>query len=569
MKRLIMVSMMFISGLVYADDEAVPAAPETTQSPHDSDSKSGEDSIMVANVHHINLDTTEVDGGGNWLNKRIWYERSQAVFGEIREMAKTSIDIRVQFSNEVNAVGQKIEVFWETVDYTKGELDDKFKEILTMLETEHKLTGDLSPAERDLQVAIKQELLVVEQIGKDIKAIHDIDNKIDDTLMQALKTIDECSDYETKAWDSFKAIGKELDDKKARNLYYQINNYKQNIEQKYGYLKSTLLPYLHNVLVAKVEMNISKINQAIATLKTKGVDLAKIMSKSQEDDIIQIHAREKAAAEIAVKKALEAEEIKAKEIAEKAAKALEEANNKSFDKVIHNYYQATIGKIVGFVHQGFVGTAIDSVGAHVKSYSFPLVTYAHHAMVGVKEYMQNLVHHIMIYFGGKSAIKSVVAEKMAEKAETKEHIADKVKEKIAEKVAAHDEKTDKPHGEKKSEASQDAKSVADTTKSEDHMSTSSDSHKKSELASTESSSDSTDSSALADANVTNSETDKDVVVQSLQNEETAQPSHAASFYRVFTTILDFIGTLIGSIYNCVMQFFKLLMSFSAYIMSGN
>ncbi len=149
---------MFISGLVYADDEAVPAAPETTQSPHDSDSKNGEDSIVVANVHHINLDTTEVDGGGNWLNKRIWYERSQGIFGEIREMAKTGIDIRVQFSNEVNAVGQKIEVFWETVDYTKGELDDKFKEILTMLETEQKLTGDLSPAERDLQVAIKQEL---------------------------------------------------------------------------------------------------------------------------------------------------------------------------------------------------------------------------------------------------------------------------------------------------------------------------------------------------------------------------------------------------------------------------
>src|SRR3989339_71116 len=242
MKRLIMVSMMFISGLVHADD-AVPAAPETTQSPHATDSKSGEDAINVANVHHINLDTTEVDGGGNWLNKRIWYERSQAVFDEIRVMVTAVSDVRIQFSNEVNAVGQKIDIFWETVDYTKGELDDKLKEILTMLETEQKLVGDLSPAERDLQAAIKQELLVVEQIGKDIKAIHDIDSKIDDTFKQALKTIDECRDYETKAWDSFKAIAKELDDKKARTMYYQMNNYKQNIEQKNNYLKSTLLPY--------------------------------------------------------------------------------------------------------------------------------------------------------------------------------------------------------------------------------------------------------------------------------------------------------------------------------------
>ncbi len=535
MKRLIMVSMMFVSSLVYADDAAVPSAPETIQSASDTSLDYDESAINVANIHHINLDNTEFDGGGNWLNKRIWYERSQVVFDEIRSMVNAIGDLRIQFSNEVNAVGQKIDSFWETVDYTKGQLDDKFKEMLIRLETEQKLTGDLSPEERNLQVTIKQELTVVEQIGKDIKAIHDVDDKIDDTFKQALKTIDECRDYESKSWDSFKAVGKELDDKKARNIYYQMNNYKQNIDQKSNYLKTTLLPYLHNVLVAKVEMNISKINQAVATLKTKGIDLEKIMSKTQEDDLTKIHAREKEAAEIAVKKALEAEEKKAKEIAKTAANALEEANKKSFNNVVHHYYQATIGKIVDFVYQGFVGNVIDTVSFYVKSYSFPLATYAYSGIMSVKAHMQNIVRHIMIYFGSEEAITKIVEEK----AEVKEHVADKVKEKIEEKLAAVHEKSDDNQDEKKSEEVKSDQPVADDIKK------------------------------IEPVSVVSKSDDKSAVVQSLQKEEKQQQSHASGLYHVLKTIFDLITTIIISIYNCILQFFKLLMSFAAYIMSGN
>ncbi len=522
MKRLIMVSMMFISGLVYAEDAAIPPAPAVVQSPSDANSKSSDDVISIANVHHIDLDTIDVDGGGNWLNKRIWYQKSQAIFDGIRTVVTSVGDIRIQFSNEVNAIGQKIDSFWETVDYTKGELDDKFKEILTMLDVEQKLLGDLSPDERNLQASIKEQLSVIDQIGKDIKSIHDVDDKIDQTLMQAFKTIDECREYETKAWDSFKAIGKELDDKKARNLYYQISNYKQNIDQKITYLKSTLLPYLHNVLVAKVEMNISKINDAVEKLKTKGIDLEKIMSKSQEDDIVHMHAREKAAAEIAVKKAVEDEQVKAKEAAEKAAKALEEAHQKSFTNVVNRYYESTIGKIVGFFH-------FDSLAKGIKSYSFPVATYIHHAMLSVKAYMSNLVHDIMAYFGGKAAVKKAVTEKIAEKIEDKKHIIDAVKEKIE---GAHPEE------------------------------------KASEVKVPEVAPIASPSTPAAENNVAVQAMKNDDVKDAPEND--AQPKeHVSSLYRVLTAIFDLIGSIFTGLYNCILQFFKLLMRLSAFLMSGN
>ena len=152
--------------------------------------------------------------------------------------------------------------------------------------------------------------------------------------------------------------------------------------------------------------------------------------------------------------------------------------------------------------------------------------------------------------------KAIIAEKIAEKVENKkEDIVDKIKEKIEEKTSIHHEKTDEHH---------------DGKKSEDHTSTSSDSDKKSETTSKESSSDSIKSSDSVDIQTITSDVDKKAAIQSLQSEEVQQQeSHATSFYHVFTTILDLIGTLIMSIYNCIVQFFKLLMSFSAYIMSGN
>ena len=541
MKRLIMVSMMLISGLVHAESVAVPPVPvavavppvpAATQSSSNTTSKSGDDSISIANVHHISLDTTDVDGGGNWLNKRIWYERSQAVFDEIRVMVSAVNDLRLQFSNEVNAVGKKLDSFWEVVDFTKAELDDKFKEILVRLDTEQKIIGDLSLDERNLQAAIKQELPLIDQLGKDIKTIHDIDdNKIDPTLIQANKTIDECRDYETKAWDSFKAIAKELDDKKARNLYYQMNNYKQNIDQKSSYLKSTLLPYLHNVLVAKVEMNITKVNEAIEVLKKKGIDLEQIMSKSQEEDIAQLHAREKIAADIAVRKALDEANAKSKEAAEKAAKSLEKAEAKSFDNVVHRYYEATIGKIVAFFHEGFFGTAIDAAGNRVASYSYPIARFVYDGFVSLKVYMHDFMQYIMSLFGNKPKKINVV------KTESKGHVVDASEEKAI-------EKNDENH--------EDVALHQDVEKSKDVSSE--------------------PVHALQDASVITpsvASVDKNVAVQSIENNHDEKPQDTHSFYRVFTTIIDLICTIIVSIYNCVLQFFKLLMSFSAYIMSGN
>jgi hypothetical protein len=605
MKRLMIIALMFISFLVQADDANAPSNNATDSQSSSDSTKSDDVSVSIANVHHINLDTTQVDGGGNWLHKRLWYERAQNVFGEIRALVSSVGDVRMQFSNEVNAVGHKIDTFFETVDFTKGELDDKFKEILVALDTEQKIVGDLSAQERTLQTTIKQEIKVIEQVGKNIKSIGEVDNKIDETLMQAFKTIDECRDYETKAWESFQSIGKELDDKKARNLYYQMNNYKQNIDQKITYLKNTLLPYLHNVLVAKIDMNISKINQSMNDLKTKGIDLQKIMSKTQEDDILALHEREKAATQVAVRKAVEAEEKKSQEIAEKLEQKIKEAEKKSFTNVVNEYYGSTLGKFADFFHTGYLGASIDYVGSFFtgffKSYSYPVITYVYHSVLAAQAYMKNLVVRLMMHYGGKQAVQAVVAEKIEKKIEqiqesghtVKEVVQEKIAEKIAEKMheaqadnvqavqpaPAHVEEQSNQAQSQGSESSQPVQPVEPSTMTPEQTSSEQSVQVPSateQPAPSQPADNATTTSTTAQpiesaqAAVVEVKPAEQVVVQSLQQDTAAQQQEKTSgLYQIFKAFLDFIGTMLMSVYRCIAQFFNLLWKCATYITFTN
>lgn len=529
MKRLILLSMMLISAMMHADD--IPTASATNQSSSDNIA------ISISNIHHINLDNTEIDSGGNWLNKRIWYERSQTIFDEIRVLVSTVTELRIQFSNEVNAVGQKIDVFFETVNFVQGELDDKFKDMIVALDVKQKLVGDLVEEERALQASIKQALPAVDQIEKDIKLIGEVDKKIDQTFLQACKTIDECRDYETKSWDAFKAIAKELDDKKARNLYYQMNNYKQNIDQKSTYLKSTLLPYLHNVLVAKIEKNISAINRSVEALKIKGFDLEKIMKKNQEDDIQELQKREKQAADIAVRKALEEEQEKAKIIAEKAAHDLEDANKKSFSNVVHAYYDATVGKIIGFFQPGYEFimrlSGVSFITNSMKSYSFPFAKRGYNLAGELKSYMHEFVEHVMSYFGVKP-----------KKSQINQGVQQEAKSEVKADIAIVPSTTVQP--EQKSLITEDVSNVAKSDGIINPV------------------------NSTSSSEITSAITDQEVVVQSISNHyDDDHKKNTVGAYQLFMVVLDFIGTIIMSVYNCFVQFLKLLFNFSMYLIASN
>ena len=273
----------------------IPAPGSAVVAKVQSSSSDSGDEDDVVDVHAITttgLDTLNVDSAGNWLEKRIWYKKGEQLFESIRGSVQKAADLRMKFVNEVNSAGKKIDEFYETVGLQEGKIEELLKAVLQDLDQAAKYRGgDLSDSERALKTKVQAEQKQIEVVGKDLKLIDDLDEQIDKTMMKAFKEIDSCRGLETRAWNNFKDIGNELDDKKARVLYYEMDNFSKNIEQKMTYLQSNLLPYLQTKLVGKVDETITQIQTNVATLHTKGIDLQTLLLKDEQGDLLIIKNR--------------------------------------------------------------------------------------------------------------------------------------------------------------------------------------------------------------------------------------------------------------------------------------
>ncbi|MFA5998939.1 MAG: hypothetical protein WC747_02910 [Candidatus Babeliales bacterium] len=273
-----------------AVSQAIHSVPATVQ-PAEQQAQ-----LEIVDVHATSsagLDTLNIDSAGNWLEKRIWYKKAELLFEEIRANVQKASDVRMQFINEVNGTGKKIDEFYETVSFQKGQIDELLKAVLQDFDSAaEQRGGDLSSNERALKAKVQAEQKQIEAIGKDVELIGALDEQIDKTMMKAFKEIDTCRGLETRSWNNFKDIGNELDDKKARVLYYEMENFHKNIEQKMTYLQTNLLPYLQSQLISKVDATISQIKSSVSSLDQKGLSLQTLLEKDEQGDLLILKQRE-------------------------------------------------------------------------------------------------------------------------------------------------------------------------------------------------------------------------------------------------------------------------------------
>jgi hypothetical protein len=301
-----------------------------------SASQGDDDSLEVVDqkpISRISLDTLDLDAGGNWLNKRYWYEKAQELFGEIREAVVQVIDSRNDFYKEVSTIGKQLDDFYDTFSFDQGQVEQVLKDALQEIGLFREQRGDLSEKERALKQSILLEQKSIEQFGALLKNIHTIDQTIEDTFGKALAYIDTTRKYEAEAWESFKAIGHELDDKKAEVEFYKMESYLKNVQQAQDYLQHKLLAYLQNDLIAKARTQMDAMKNAFKTLQDKNIDLVKILNGEYAKDI-------------------EAEKQRLKDSAQKDAqeKAQKEQEQKKKKPVEPKWYEQYGESMEGFLH---------------------------------------------------------------------------------------------------------------------------------------------------------------------------------------------------------------------------
>jgi hypothetical protein len=231
----------------------IPEEPEQQEAP------AGIDTVSLENPQ------------GNWLYKRIWWERAEERYEKIRMLVDTVWGSRIIFFDKRNELDRNVlDPFYLNVGIGQGELQTILTELLDFFEKHREEQGDLNEQERALFDTIATEEEDLKQLKQDVESIANLDHAIDDALGTLMNQINRVRQYERQAWENFKEIAHILNDTKARELYYMIEGAARNIKNINTYIEQDFFNHF-TTLVKEATDHVNRIQNQIESLKEKGV----------------------------------------------------------------------------------------------------------------------------------------------------------------------------------------------------------------------------------------------------------------------------------------------------------
>jgi hypothetical protein len=243
--------------------EPEPVADEAVVIPKASPTELKEDS----GIDTVSLQNPQ----GNWLFKRIWWERAEERYEKIRQLVDAVWESRTIFFVKRNELDRNVlDPFYLTIGIGQGELQAILSELVDFLEKKREQQGDLSEQERMLYEVIATEEEALKQLQLDVESVTNLDRSIDDALGTLMDQINRVRKFEEQAWQNFREIARILDDTKARELYYIIEGTARNIKNISTYLEQDFFKHF-TTLISEATKHITRIQNQIKALKEKGV----------------------------------------------------------------------------------------------------------------------------------------------------------------------------------------------------------------------------------------------------------------------------------------------------------
>lgn len=221
----------------------------------------------------VGIDTVNVESAsGNWLLKRIWFERAQEQYEVIRGLFDKVLEARLVFFAKRTELDRSLfDPFYMNIGIGQGELLEILGRLLQDLEEVRKVQGALTAEENVLYETVEQEKATLQQLQKEVTGVTEIDSAIEMAIAQLIEQVNVCRGYEKQAWETFKEIGRQLSDKKARELYYVMETYRKNSTDIVTYLQQDFARYMQE-LERVAHEHIERILATVAELKKKDID---------------------------------------------------------------------------------------------------------------------------------------------------------------------------------------------------------------------------------------------------------------------------------------------------------
>ncbi len=234
------------------------------------------------------IDTIDIASGGNWLLKRIWWERAQETFEKIKALMEQVFDFRMQFFAQRNEIDKSLTSFYLATGFDQGELEEVVDDLLQELSDDKQEEGRLKGKKRDVFLGLQDRKQDLEQLKFDVSSITELDGAIDEALQTLIEQINRCRQYEHQAWQKFKEIAQELDDEKAKELYYHMESLFQNIQEIFAYLRGAYAQHFQETL-GTAKSQVEQVKSRLAHFKEEGVELegqlTQLRQTEQEEDL--------------------------------------------------------------------------------------------------------------------------------------------------------------------------------------------------------------------------------------------------------------------------------------------
>lgn len=262
----------------------VPAKEKSELTRQDSGSseQAGSDEIAIEEEELVGIDTVDLESPqGNWLFKRLWWERAEEKYEEIRALEAHILELRMPFFMKRTDVDRTVlDPFYMNVAQDRGALEVLLADIAEFLAQEVQ-EGSLDEQERGIRDQLQAERETLEQLQKNIQAVLSFDHELDSAIGTLMEQLNRVSEYEQEAWAHFKEIGRVLDDKKAREYVLKMKNIHRNIKEIEEYIQERFAIYFDQ-LIATIKENAQAVTAAMDQLREKGIDLKEQLGQIKE-----------------------------------------------------------------------------------------------------------------------------------------------------------------------------------------------------------------------------------------------------------------------------------------------
>jgi hypothetical protein len=237
----------------------------------------------VEGIHTVDLNEPE----GNWLFKRIWWEKCKKLYGKIRERVDKIVESRMHFFTErVKLDREYIDPFYISIGFDQGALSELVQHLFELLKIDREAVGALSERELEQYNLVTEEKNKLEQLQSAVIDVQQLSNGIDEALKNLMEQVNLARSYEREAWQNLEAIAEELSDKKAREHYYIVANLWRNIKDIGNYIIGPFSQHFVQ-LGTTVNQRINSIQEILEALKAKGVMLAQKIEETHESSPTQ------------------------------------------------------------------------------------------------------------------------------------------------------------------------------------------------------------------------------------------------------------------------------------------